>query len=159
MDIAALRKMYPFRPYQPAFYAGKIVQVISWPTPDHTIMIRKTPGDPTTMIEIPAGKLRNLLVALLGDVGIRTVQPDGLAILVERLGIDESPEIALLFVHVCIEAKAKANLSQSWGNIKHYLHDVQRRRNPDASREEILHYTIAQLCDAVSIFVRRYYGN
>ncbi len=157
MDNAELRKLYPFRPYQPAFYAGKIVQVISYPTPGHTIMIRKTPGDPTTMIEVDAIKLKSMVAELLGSLGLDHVPPAGLSLLIERLGIDESPEIALLFARACIEAEV--DLSQSWGHIKHYLHDVQRRRNPDSPREGILGYTIVQLCDAVATFVKVYYDN
>ena len=91
MDNTELRKLYPFRPYQPAFYAGKIVQVISWPSPDHTIMIRKTPGDPTTMIEVKANKLKSMVAELLGSLGLENPPPAGLALLIERLGIDESP--------------------------------------------------------------------
>lgn len=157
MDNQELRKKYPFKPYQPAFYGGKIVQVMSWPTPEETIMVRLIPGDATTLEEIPAGQLRNLLRALLGDLGIHSVQADGLALLVERLGIDESSEVALLFTKACIDAHL--DLSLAWTSIRHYLHDVLRRGSPENERESIMTDPIESICHHVTTFVKAYYDN
>lgn len=152
LGIRRLRNKFPFVPYQPAFCNGNLVQVMSFPTPGETIMVRTVPGDATTLVEIPAKKLVTVLRYLLGDVGI---ERNALALVVERLGIDEGPEVALLFVNECI--RERIDLSASWSNVRHYLHDVLRRGSPEAERENVYQMTISELCDSVAIFVKRYY--
>ncbi len=44
------------KPWQWGTLAGrsKPVEVVSYPDPDGTVLVRMTPGDPTTMREVPA---------------------------------------------------------------------------------------------------------
>lgn len=54
-----------FKPYQLAHLEvevstrRRLVEVISRPTPDNTIMVRMVPGEPTTMLEVKLGELHS----------------------------------------------------------------------------------------------------
>lgn len=152
-DLHALREKFPFKPYEPAFRDDRLVQVMSFPTPSETIMVRTIPGDATTLVEIEAKELKSFLSQLLGTSD--NVDRDTLAVLIERFGIEESPEVALLFVNECI--REQFDLSASWMHVMHYLHDVLRRGAPENDRESVYTMTISELCDAVTTFVGKYY--
>jgi hypothetical protein len=63
MNIRELRTRYPFRPLDCATLDdGRQVEVISYPFPDDprpaSIIVRTVPGDPASMIEVQADRLK-----------------------------------------------------------------------------------------------------
>ncbi len=144
-----------FKAYQLVYYKGKLGETISQPTPDQTIMLRTTPYDPATMIEVLISEIREPLDYLFQTVGDYT--PEGLGKLVERIGMDHDSTTAILLVNHCMEKGL--NLSHCWAKIRFYLHDVLRTNNPQCDRENIYTDTIQQLCDSVTYYARCVYDN
>lgn len=144
-----------FKPYELAYYQGRVVECISFPTPSNTIMIRKTPGDPTSMIEIDLKNLKSIVDYLIDLADC--VTSEGMGKLVESIGIDHDTTMALLFVNYCLNNKL--NLSHCWVNIRFYIHDVLRKGNPEWDREQIYIDSIQQLCDSVALYARCIYDN
>jgi hypothetical protein len=144
-----------FRAYQLVYYKGKLGETISRPTPDNTIMLRTTPYDPETMIEVSLSDIREPLDYLFQTVGDYT--PAGLGKLIERVGMDHDSTTALLLVDHCL--KQHLNLSHCWAKIRFFIHDVLRSGNPEWDREQVYTDTIQQLCDSVALFAKVIYDD
>jgi len=144
-----------FRAYQLVYYKGKLGETISQPTPNKTIMLRTTPYDSATMIEVSLSDIREPLDYLFQIVIAYT--PAGLSKLIERVGMDHNSTTALLLVNHCLDLKL--NLSHCWGKIRFYIHDVLRSGNPEWDREQVYTETIQQLCDGVALFAKVFHDN
>ncbi len=132
-------KAHTFRPYQLAYLKAtaeprhRIVQVISKETPERTIMVRRTPGDATTMVEVavadllPCPQYRYAHFARVIS-GFKTFPDDMLryddAFVVDSgVGSEESPDGVL--VYTCRSYKHRPWTDGRWKsfscNVKHVL--------------------------------------
>jgi len=88
--------------------------------------------------------------------GLVNSTPQQIGITLENLAKDESPTLVIAALYLALGQGL--NLSYSWETIKFVLYEVVRHHHPEAPREIILHYSVAQLCEAIQVFVENYYG-
>lgn len=103
--------MKPLVPYQLATILNtdiskrrRVVQIISKPTPDNTIMVRMVPGEPTTMIQLPIEGIEHVnekkpLTLAFPYLHVAEVDCSGMVFPEDMLRYDN----AALFDHTMIE--------------------------------------------------------